>query len=601
MYSHHPFYMVKERSEIEDRYKWDIESMFSSIEEAEGEMKELREELDEVEEWKAEVCSSAVNLEKVLELKMDISRRLNHVKKFASMRKDHDTRDQDAQKLFSQVNALSTDVSDATGFIRPEIAEAGEEKIQRFMKENKRLKKYEHYLEDLFRMRNHILSPEKESMLASLGDVLDAPHETYSSFTNADLSFPEVEKPSGEKVELTISNFTKFQLNQDRDFRRETYEKIYDQFWEYSNTINTTLQKNIRKNIRVAEIRGFDSAREAALKPDNIPEKVYDNLIRTTRDNLDLLQRHIKLKKEVLGVEELKMYDLYMPVAETESPEISFEEAKEHVLEALKPLGDEYVEKVREALEDERWVDVYENKGKRSGAYSGGSYVSKPFILMNYQNDMNSMYTLIHELGHSMHSHHTNSNQPYHYSNYTIFQAEVASTTNEALLTEHLLETVEDEVFRKHVLSHTLENFKSTFFRQTMFCEFEHWLHTELESGDAITPDKATEKYKEVKGEYYANLEMDDRIGREWMRIPHFYYNYYVFQYATGISAGNTLAEKIIDEGPEDYLEFLRTGGSEYSIESLRKAGADMSSQEPIKKALRKYGEHLEKAEELNS
>jgi len=591
--------MVQERSEIDEQYKWDIESMFTSIEEAEKEMEQLREGLEEIEEMKGKVSSSAENLEKTLELKMAVSRRLMHVSRFANMRKDQNTRDQEAQKLLAQVKALSTDISNSTGFIRPEIAEAGEEKIREFIEDNKELQNFEHYFDDLFRMEEHILTAEKESMLASLGDVLDAPHETYSTFTNADLSFPEVEKPSGETVELTASNFTKFQLDQDRDFRKNTYEKMYDTFGKYSNTITTTLQKNLRKNIRTADIRDFESAREASMKPDNIPREVYDNLVDTVHDNLNLLQHHAELKKKVLGIEDLKPYDLYMPLAESESPEVGFEEAKKHVLEALKPLGDDYVEKVREALEDERWVDVYENKGKRSGAYSGGSYDSKPFILMNYQDDINSMFTLIHELGHSMHSHHTNNAQPYHYSDYTIFQAEVASTTNEALLTRHLLDTVEDERFRKHVLSHTLENFKSTLFRQTLFCEFEHWLHREIETGDAITSDKANEKYGELKSQYYTNLEIDERIKKEWMRIPHFYYNYYVYQYATGISAGNTLAEKIISEGPEDYLNFLETGSSEYSIESLRKAGADMSSPEPIEKALGKYEKYLDMAEKL--
>ena len=591
--------MVKERSEIDDRYKWDIESMYSSIEEAEDEIEDIREELDAVQEMEGKVADSPESLENTLDLKMSLSRRMMHVSRFASMRKDQDTRDQDAQKLLSKAKALSTDISNATGFIRPEIAEAGEEKIQNFVDENEGLEKFQHYFDNLFRMEEHILPAEEESLLASLGDVLDTAHETYSTFTNADLTFPEVEKPSGETVELTVSNFTKFQKNPDREFRKETYEKLFNTFGNYRNTVTTTLQKNLRKNVRIADIRGFKSAREAAMKPDNIPEKVYDNLVDTVNSNLDLLHRHAELKKKVLGVDELQMYDIYMPVTDTESPEISFEEAKEHILEALKPLGDEYVEKVRDALEEEKWVDIYENKGKRSGAYSGGSYDSKPFILMNYQGDMSSMYTLIHELGHSMHSHHTNNNQPYHYSSYTIFQAEIASTTNEALLTRHLLNTVEDREFRKHVLSHSLEKMRGTLFRQTMFAEIEHWLHEKIEEGEALSPDSIDEKYGKLKQTYYENAEMDNKIKREWMRIPHFYYNYYVYQYATGISAGNTLAEKIISQGPEDYLEFLKTGSSEYSIESLQKAGTDMSSTEPIEKALERYEKHLDKAEEL--
>jgi len=591
--------MVKERSEIEDEYKWDVESLYSSREKCLNDLENVKEEMQQLSEYEGDVMDSADNLLTVLQLKNDISRKLSNISRYASMKKDEDTRNQDSQELVAKVNSLSTDFSSLTSFIRPEIAESGEEKVEEFKEKEDELARFDHYFDDLFRMKKHMLSAREEEILSSLGDVHDAAHETYSTLTNADLIFPDVEKPSGETVELTISNFTKFQQNEDRDFRRETYEKMYDTFSDYKNTINTTLSKNVNKNVRHAQIRNFESARIASLKPDNIPVEIYDNLVETVNDNLDLLQRFTELKKEALGVDELKMYDLYMPFAQSESPEITYEEAKKHILKALEPLGEKYVEKVREGLEDEDWVDLYENKGKRSGAYSGGSYDSKPFILMNYQDDINSMFTLVHELGHSMHSHHTNKTQPYHYSNYTIFQAEVASTTNEALLTKHLLENVEDQEFRRHVLSHALENFKATLFRQTLFSEFEQWIHKEIENGEALTPNKLNNKYSSLKEKYYSNASIDERIGKEWMRIPHFYYNYYVYQYATGISAGNTLAEKIISEGPEDYLEFLKTGSSEYSIESLKKAGADMKTTKPINAAMNKFEEHLEELEEL--
>jgi oligoendopeptidase F len=592
--------MVKERSEIEDRYKWDIESMYSSREESLEELEEIKEDMQELSDYEGEVMGSAENLLEVLRLKTEVSRRLQNVRKFARMRKHEDTRKEEPQKLVSKVEAAKTDFERLTSFVRPEIAESGEKKVEQFKEEEKALQKYEHYFDNLFRMKNHILSSDEEKILSSLGDVNDGAHEIYSAFTNADLKFPEVEKPSGKTVEMSLSNYTKFQKHEDRDFRKKTYEKMFDTFWSYKNTVGTTLNKNIRKNVRYAQIRGFETARKAALEPDNISVSVYDTLVENVNDNLNLLQRFVDLKKEALGVDELGMHDIYMPVAQTESPEVSYEEAKEHVLKALEPLGEEYVKKVRKGLEDESWIDVYDNRGKKSGAYSGGSYDSRPFILMNYQNDIDSMFTLAHELGHSMHSHYTTSNQPYIYSNYTIFQAEVASTTNEALLTRHLLNTVEDEEFRRHVLSHALENFKSTLFRQTLFSEFEQWLHTEVENGEALTPNKLSDRYRNLKQKYYSNAEIDERIGREWMRIPHFYYNFYVFQYATGISAGNMLAEKIISEGPEDYKEFLKTGGSEYSIESLKKAGADLSTTEPIEAAMQKFEQHLEKLENLD-
>ncbi|MFB6204499.1 MAG: oligoendopeptidase F [Candidatus Nanohaloarchaea archaeon] len=591
--------MVEERSEIDDEHKWSIENMFSSEEEWREEVEEIRQDMEKLSEFEGEVTDSASDLKEVLELKNDISRRLESVKKFAHMKRDQDTRNQDAQAMLSQAKSLGTDFSRETSFIVPEIVEAGQGRIREFLEMEEELEDYEHFFDDIFRMKNHILESDQEEILSSLGDVNDAAQETYSTFTNADLTFPEIEDPEGEKVEITQSNFVKMQKHQDRGYRKRSFEALYDRFGEFRNTVTTTLSKQVRKNVRMAEIKNFDTARRAALKPDNIPVEVYDNLVDTVNDNVDLLQRLVELKKKELGVDELKMYDLYMPVAESESPDISYQEAKEHILEALQPLDEDYVEKVREGLEEEKWVDIYENKGKRSGAYSGGSYDSRPFILMNYQDDINSMYTLIHELGHSMHSHHTNQNQPYHYSNYTIFQAEVASTTNEALLTRHLLETVEDENFRKHVLSHVIEGFRGTLFRQTMFSEFEKWLHEEVENGEALTPDKLNEKYGELKQHYYQNAEIGERIRREWMRIPHFYYNFYVFQYATGISAGNMFAEKIVEEGPEDYRDFLRAGGSEYSLKTLQEAGVDLRSTEPVEEAISTFEKHLEQMEKL--
>jgi oligoendopeptidase F len=591
--------MVEKRSEIDEKYKWNIENMYSSREEWREEVEEIREEMEKLSRYEGEVMESAENLKNVLELKNSISRRLESVKKFAHMKRDEDTRNQEAQGMLSKAKSLSTDFSENTSFIIPEIVESGEDRVEKFMEDKEELEDDDHFFEDLFRMEEHVLDSSQEKILSSLGDVNDAAQETYSTFTNADLNFPEIENPEGEKIEITQSNFVKMQKHQDRDYRKRSYEALYDRFGEFKNTVSTTLSKQVRKSVRMAEIKNFESARKAALKPDKIPVEVYDNLVDIVNENVDLLQRLVKLKKEELEIDELNMYDLYMPIADSESPEIGYEEAKEHILEALRPLGDDYVEKVREGLEDESWVDVYENKGKRSGAYSGGSYDSRPFILMNYQDDINSMYTLIHELGHSMHSHHTNENQPYHYSNYTIFQAEVASTTNEALLTRHLLETVEDENFRKHVLSHVLEGFRGTLFRQTMFSEFEKWLHEEVEKGEALTPDKLNEKYGELKHHYYQNAKVDERIKREWMRIPHFYYNFYVFQYSTGISAGNLFADKIVEEGPEDYRDFLRAGGSDYSLKTLQRAGVDLTSREPVEKAISTFEKHLDEMEKL--
>jgi oligoendopeptidase F len=590
--------MVEERSEIDDEFKWDIESMYSSRREWEEELEDARREMEDLKEFEGELAESSERLLEFLELYNKISLKVERVKKFAHMRRDEDTRNQEAQEMLSRAKTLQADFERDSAFLKPEIAEK-RERIDEMLEKEDKLEEFEHFLQDILRMEDHILEKDQEKILSSLSDVTDAAQETYSTFTNADLKFPEIENPEGEKVEITQSNFVKMQKNSDRDFRRRSFEKVYDRFEEFSNTLSTTIGKEARKNARRAEIKNFGSAREASMKSNNIPLEVHEKLVETVNENLDLLQKFVELKKKQLGLDELEMYDLYMPVAGSESPEVPYSEAKEHILEALKPLGDEYVEKVREGLEEESWVDVYENKGKRSGAYSGGSYDSRPFILMNYQDDINSMYTLAHELGHSMHSHYTNQNQPYQYSHYTIFQAEVASTTNEALLTRHLLENVEDEDFRKHVLSHSLENFRGTLFRQTMFSEFEKWIHGEIEDGNALTPEKLNERYGSLKKKYYSNAEIGDRIKREWMRIPHFYYNFYVYQYATGISAGNLMADKIVSEGPEGYLDFLRKGGSDYSLRTLKEAGADLTTTEPTEKAMKRFEKHLREMEEL--
>lgn len=588
--------MVKERSEIEDDFKWSIEDMYSSPEKWEKEFREVKEEFKEFEGLKGSTTDSAKELRETLDRKFMLQRRIENLRKYARMLKDQDTREQRPQELVSKISSLNTEFDRATSFLEPEIIE-DRKKVKKYLENSEDLQKYRFYLDDLFRMEQHILNLEKSRVLASLGDVTDAAHETYSIFTNADLSFPDVQTPEGEEVELTQGNFTKFMKNQDREFREKVFKEIFSTFSDYGNTISTTLEKNVKKNVREAQIKDFDSARQASTKPDKIPESVNDNLIEAVRENLDLFQRHLELKKKVLDVEELKMHDVSMPVARSESPEITYTEAKDHILQALKPLGEDYVSKVEEGLEN-GWVDVYENKGKRSGAYSGGSYDSKPFILMNYQDDVSSMFTLAHELGHSMHSELSSENQAYHESNYTIFQAEVASTTNEALLAHHLLETVEDDELRRHILSYALEKFRGTIFRQTMFSEFEKWIHKEIEQGEALTPDKLDGKYRELKEDYYREAEVDNLIAKEWMRIPHFYYNFYVYKYATGLSAGTVLSKKILEEGPQDYLDFLKKGGSQYSLESLKEAGADLGTTRPIEKAMEEYERYIEKAEE---
>lgn len=589
--------MVQERQEIDDEYKWNLEEMFSSDEEWNKTFEQASQEVEKFNEYKGRVTDSGETLLEVIKLSEEVKRKIKDLASYAQMRYDQDTRNQEYQALKSKASTLSSEFSSATSFIEPEIQEAGEERIRELIEEKEELEVYRHYFDDVLRFRPHTLSKEEEKLVSSLGDILDAPDDAYRMLMNADMTFPEVETPEGRKIEITQSNFTKFLKNEDREFRKEVYEKFYDEIDTVRNTVTSTFQKNVKRNVKMADIRSYDSAREASLFNSNIPVDVYDNLVDAVEANLDALHRHLELKESVLEVDQLEMADVYMPVATSEEPEINFEEAKEYVLKAVEPLGEEYQKVMREGLES-GWVDVYENRGKRSGAYSGGTYDSMPYILLNYQDDVNSMYTLAHELGHSMHSHFSTENQPYVYGGYKIFVAEVASTVNEALLTRYLMENASEEI-RKHALSHYLENFRNTLFRQTMFADFEQKAHEEVENGEALTSKKLSKIYRGLKEDYYRPVKIDERIEREWMRIPHFYYNFYVFQYATGISAAETLVENIQQEGFEDYIEFLKTGSSKYPLEALKVAGVDMEDSDAVEKAIKHYRRHVEKGEDL--
>jgi oligoendopeptidase F len=590
--------MVREREDIDDSYKWNLDELFQSDEEWEEEFEKVREKMQEVEEYEGRATESPETLFKLLKLRKDLRQSLTDLNSYASKRYDEDTRRDRYQAMKSRASTLASELSSKLSFFQPEIQDAGRERIEELMEQKEELEMYEHFFDDILRFKPHTRSKEVENVLANLGDVLDAPDTAYKALMNADMTYPEVEKPGGEEIEITQSNFTKLMKDGDRDFRREVYEKFYGEIGKVSNTVATNFEKNIRRNVKLAGIRNHESARKSSLFDSNIPVEVYDNLLDTVEANLDALHRHLRLKEQVLEVDSMGHHDVYMPLAESESPEISYEDAKRHVLEAVKPLGEEYREAMREGIES-GWIDVYENRGKRSGAYSSSTYDSQPYVLMNYQEDVSSMYTLAHELGHSMHSYFSREEQPYVYFDYRIFVAEVASTVNEILLTRHLMENAEDEELRKHALSHYLENFRNTVYRQTMFADFEKQVHEEVEEGGALTSESLNRMYGDLKREFLEPVEMDAEIKREWMRIPHFYYDFYVYQYATGISAAETLVEKILEEGPEDYLEFLRTGSSRYPIEALKVAGVDMTEQEPVEKAIDRYREKLDEAEEM--
>ncbi|UIO99615.1 oligoendopeptidase F [Halobaculum sp. CBA1158] len=594
---------VPERSEIDAEYKWSIDSIYADDGAWEEAYEECEERLDDLRAYEGRATESAATLRELLDTYEAVFREVSKVTSYARLRSNEDTRDQEYQAMSSKAQALSAEASSASSYLEPELQELDWSDVEELIDEEPALAEYEHFLDDVLRMKPHTRSAEVEELLADLSEVTGAASEAYSMLSDADMTFPTVEDPAGDDVEISQGNFTTLLQKPDREFRQRVHEEFYSEWETVRNTVGTTLAKSVKKDVKMAEARNYDSAREAALNGPNVPVEVYDTLVDTVRDNLDSLGRHADLKRRALDVDTLEMWDLYMSLTGDEGPEISYEEAKEHVVEAVAPLGEEYQQRMAEGLES-RWVDVYENRGKRSGAYSAGTYDTQPFIMMNYQDDVSSMYTLAHELGHSMHSELAKDAQPWQYADYEIFVAEVASTVNETLLTRHLLENADSDELRVHALDQYLERFRSTLFRQTMFAAFEQAIHEHDEAGKPLTPDVFDELYGDLKAEFYGHVDanVDEHIRREWMRIPHFYYNFYVYQYSTGISAAAAIVDRIEDEGEvaaEEYRAALRAGGSEYPIDVLEIAGIDMTDSEPIDSAIAVYDDYLDEAESL--
>jgi oligoendopeptidase F len=590
------------RSEIPDEYKWRLEDIFENDEKWEEEFQNIKQMIPEISRFKGKLGRSAEDLLKALKFQDQLLYRLDKLYTYAHMRFDQDTTHSFYQALNDRAKSLYTEVSGALSFITPEILSIPEEKIARFLEENEELQVYKHALEELNNKRPYVLSEKEEKLLAQAGEVLGASANTFGMLNNADLEFPSIRGENGEEVKVTHGRYTKLMESPDRRVRKDAFHAVYSTYAKYKNTFASTLSGAIKKNNFYAEVRGYDSARHAALSRNSIPETVYDQLVDTVNQNLPLLHRYMRIRKKALGLEEMHMYDIYTPLVEESSFKIGYPAAQKIVLDALSVMGEEYVSILKEAF-DNRWIDVYENKGKRSGAYSSGAYGTAPYILMNWQDSIDSLFTLVHELGHSLHSYYTNKNQPFVYGNYSIFVAEVASTCNEALLNDYLLKQTDDKQKRLYLLNHYLDGFRATVFRQTMFAEFEHLIHQKSKAKEALTPELLTSLYYDLNKKYHGNdMISDEEIGLEWARIPHFYYNYYVYQYATGFSAAAALSGQILREGKpavSRYLSFLKAGSSDYPIEVLKKAGVDMTSPEPIQQALNVFEEKLDELEKL--
>ena len=568
----------------------------------EDSFKKIEQGLPELEALKGTLAQSGYALLKVLQTRDELYEELETLFVYASMRKDEDTTNSVYLGMFDRAMQLFVRASTVISYIEPEILALPQTTLDTYVQETPGLGLYRQQLDDINRNRPHVRSAEVEAVLAAAGEISEVPDSIFSMIDNADLKLPQIHNEEGEEVPLTKGNYLVYIRNTDRRVRKEAFEGMHGTFLKQRNTIAATLGGQVKGSLFFTRQRGFGSSRERALSRYNIPVSVYDNLVETVSEHIHLLNRYMKLRKRLLQLDELHMYDLYVPIVKETADEISYQEACDTVASALAPLGENYTSILRQAFKD-RWIDVYETPGKRGGAYSGGGYKTHPFILLNFQNKRDSMYTLAHELGHSMHSYFTRSHQPFQYGDYTIFVAEVASTLNEGLLTEYLLRNTDDNEVRLSILNHSLEGLRGTLFRQTMFAEYEQQIHSQAEQGQPLTADSLSAMYRALNEKFYGGeAVIDELIDIEWARIPHFYYNFYVYQYATGISAASALVQQILQEGQpavERYLAFLSSGSSDYSIELLKKAGVDMTSPEPVRQALQLFDSHLTQMEKL--
>ena len=593
---------LPKREELPENLTWDLTKIFSSDQEFDEKYLELSEKLKKSEKYKGTLDQGASQFLDAIEFVLSVYRQTEIIYVYAHLKNDQDTGNTEYQALYARASSLFSKVSEAVSWFEPEILQLSDERIWQYFKEEPKLEVYRHYIQQIVDNRAHVLSADQESLLAGAGEIFEASSDTFAVLNNADLVFPTIEGEKGEKVQLSHGVYGQLLESTDRSVREAAFKGLYSVYEQFRNTFASTLSTHIKGHNFKAKVRNYSSAREASLSNNHIPESVYDTLVAVVNKHLPLLHRYMELRKRLLEVEKLHMYDLYTPVLGEAPITFTYEEAKEKALEALKPMGEEYMTIVEKAF-SERWIDVVENKGKRSGAYSSGSYDTNPYILLNWHDTLDQLFTLVHEMGHSVHSYFTRSNQPYVYGDYSIFLAEIASTTNENILTEYLLETEKDPRVRAYVLNHYLDGFKGTVFRQTQFAEFEHFMHTEDEKGVPLTSEYLSDSYGKLNAKYYGPaVEEDPEIKFEWSRIPHFYYNYYVFQYSTGFSAASALAKKILNQEPEaleNYLAYLKAGNSDYPVEVMKKAGVDMTQAAYIEDAMSMFEQRLNELEEL--
>lgn len=592
---------MKTRNDIDDKYKWNMKDVYADEDLWSKDIEKAKELFLRLKEFRGIICRDADSFAECMKLMSEIELLTEKIYFYANQKYHEDLGCSKYQNMAGESTELLTRFYTASSFVEPELLAADETLIRNYLNRED-LQEFTQYFNNLFRQKKHILSDEAEEILAAAQKISQSPSDIFQVLNNADLKFPEIKDENGEMVRITHSRFGIFLESRDRSVREAAFKQLYAVYGQFRNTIAAIYLASVKKDNFFAEIRKYDSSRQMYLEDGNIPEQVYDNLIETVQEHLPLLHRYVKLRKRVLGLEEVHLYDLYVPLVKEVDFNVPFEKAKEMVLEGLKPMGEEYGALLKKGF-GEGWLDVYENEGKRSGAYSWSVYGVHPYVLLNYQPNLNNVFTIAHEMGHALHSYYSNENQTYTNSGYKIFVAEVASTCNESLLIHHMLGHTDSKEEKAYLLNHFLEQFRTTLFRQTMFAEFEKITHEMVDSGKTLNQEMLCEIYFELNRKYFGDkIVIDKEIEMEWARIPHFYTAFYVYQYATGFSAAIALSRRILELGEpavEDYKKFLKGGSSDYPIELLKTAGVDMGSREPVKAAMKVFEELLEELEKL--
>ena len=593
------------REEADARCKWAIEDLYKDDEDWKRDYELLKSRIPELTKFRGRLGESAEVLLSMQKLSDELNQLLEKVYVYANQRLHENTDNSTYQNLASQAQGLLVELSESLSFVEPELMELPDGIIETFLDENEELSVYRQYFENIIRQKKHVLPTEQEQLLAAMGEVAESPKDIFSMFNNADIRFPEITGEDGHPVQVTHGRYMSLMQSRNRQVRKDAFEAMYGVYGDWRNTLAAMYRANVKQEAFLAKAHKYTSDLEAALDGSHIPVKVYEQLIEAVHESMPLMYRYMKLRKKLLGVEELHMYDLYVPVIEQDHSEIPFEQAKKTVLEGLAPMGEEYLHLLREGF-DHGWIDVYENQGKRTGAYSWGAYGTHPYVLLNYQGTLHDVFTLAHEMGHALHSWYSDEHQPYIYAGYRIFVAEVASTCNEALLIHYLMEQSKkagDQKKTMYLMNYFLEQFRTTLFRQTMFAEFEKITHGLQEQGETLTADRLCEIYYDLNKLYFGEeICVDQEIAMEWARIPHFYTPFYVYQYATGFSAAIALSKQILEQGApavERYKKFLKGGSSMYPLELLKMAGVDMEQKAPVQDALAVFAQYLDEMERL--